>query len=410
MVLGALVDAGLPLADLRAALARLPIQGYEVAARRVEKGFLTATKVDVRVPPAESQAHRHLPEILAMIARSGLPEPVTGRASEAFRRLAAAEAKVHGIPPEQVHFHEVGAIDAIVDVVGSVWGLHALGVEAVYASPVSVGSGAVSCRHGNFVSPAPAALELLCGAAVRLTSVDAELATPTGAAILTTVCRAFGEPPVFRPERVGYGAGDRDLAEFPNALRLVLGELAPAAERDRVLLLETNLDDVVPEVFSHVMPALFAKGALDAWLTPVQMKKGRPGVVLSVLAEPERAAALEELLFRETGTFGVRRAPFDRHKLARREGTVETPFGPVRVKFGFLGGERIQSSPEYEDCARIARERGVPLVQVLEAAAAAGRSTSPPEAAKSPEPHRHPHDHPHPHPHPHDHGHGHHHH
>ena len=368
MLLGALVDAGLSLEVLKADLACLSLSGYDIKAAKVTKGGIAGTQVSVEV--REEQAHRGLHDILKIIDASSLPEETKETSRRIFTRLAEAEARVHNQPVEDVHFHEVGAVDAIVDVVGACCGLRRLGVTELYSSPLPLGGGWVNTAHGRLPVPAPATAELLKGALLYAGPVQAELVTPTGAAIVTTLCRNFGPMPPMTVSQVGWGAGARDLPH-PNLLRLFLGEPAVKAAEQRLALLETNLDDMNPELFEHLMDRLLAAGALDVFYTPIVMKKSRPATLVSVLAEPEKVDALSAILFRETTTLGVRVQEVSRRCLERRSVEVETPYGRVRVKLGLLGAETVTAAPEYEDCRRIANERGVPLKGVYEAAQAA---------------------------------------
>ena len=300
----------------------------------------------------------------------------TGKALAVFRRLAEAEARVHGSTAEKVHFHEVGAVDAIVDIFGVCAGLEMLGVERVVASPLPMGSGYVDAAHGRLPVPAPAVVELMQGFPVRSCDEEGELTTPTGAALAVTLADAFGPMPPMVIEKVGYGAGAREGKRVPNVLRLILGQPAGAgtAEADVVWLLEANVDDASGETLGAATQALFEAGALDVWLVAATMKKGRPGVVLACLAAEGLVAAVEEAIFRETPTFGVRRSAVERTKLAREHATVQTAFGPVRVKVGRRGGRVVTASPEYEDCRRLAAERGVGFREVYAAAVEAWRS------------------------------------
>lgn len=365
MLLGALIDAGVSADDLRGDLARLPLADYELRAERVTKRGIAATQVTVET--GHSHAHRGLHDILAIIARADLPEPVKETAARVFTRLGEAEAKVHGTTVEQVHFHEVGAVDAIVDVVGACCGLHRLGITEVYASALPLGGGWVESAHGRLPVPAPATAELLRGVPAYGGPVEAELVTPTGAAIITTVCRQFGAMPPMTVQAIGWGAGGRELPH-PNVLRLFVGEAAAALPEQRLAVIETNLDDMNPEFFDHLMERLFAAGVLDVFYTPIVMKKSRPGTLVSVLAEPGLTTVVSDILFRETTTLGVRVMEVARRCLDREWREVETRYGRVRVKMGLIGTEVVTSAPEYEDCKRLARERGVPVKAVYEAA------------------------------------------
>lgn len=368
MILGALLDAGLELESLMEGLKTLPIKGYSITASRVRKRGIAGTFVEVKVE--SPQEERRLPEIEEIILGSLLPERVKELSLKIFRRLAEAEARVHNIPVDKVHFHEVGAVDAIVDVVGSVLGLELLGVSEVYVSPIHLGYGMVKSAHGPLPVPAPATMELVKGVPVYGWDVEAELLTPTGAAILTTLARSFGSPPPFRVERVGYGAGFWDLP-FPNLLRLCIGtreEEIAGYEEDWVTVLEANIDDMNPQWFESLLERLMGAGALDVYLTPIQMKKGRPGVKLGVILEEDRIGQALDIIFSESTTIGVRAYRVRRWKLGREEIPVMTSFGEVRVKVARKGGQILNLAPEYDDCRKIARERGVPVKEVYQAA------------------------------------------
>ena len=371
MILGALVDAGVSSRVLRQELRKLRLDGFSISARRVERGGLGAIKVTVRAKPGD-HGHRHLADILDIIAEADLPEGDRAKASAVFGRLAEAEARVHHCAVEEIHFHEVGAVDAIVDIVGAVVGLRLLGVERVECGPIRTGTGFVECAHGRLPLPAPATAELLEGVPSIGTDVEGELTTPTGAALLTTLTDAFGPRPPMAVEAVGYGAGDADRETPPNLLRVFVGEAIAEAESsdeaDQVVVLEANLDDLSPEIAGHVMERLFDAGVLDAFLTPIQMKKSRPGFLLTVLVDPVASGATEELILTETSTFGIRRTIASRRKLRREWAEVSTSHGKVRIKLGYLGDRLVQSAPEYEDCRAIAARRGLPLKAVYEAA------------------------------------------
>jgi len=376
MILGALLDAGLDLAALNRVLERLPLRGLRVRAESVSRGALRALQAIVECPPPdEPHGHRSFADIRRMLAASSLEAEVKERSIRVFTRLAEAEGKVHGVGPDEVTFHEVGAADSIADVVGAVAGLRLLGFARLHVSAFPLGEGFVECAHGRLPLPAPATVELLRGFVTYPSGAPGEKVTPTGAAILTTLAEA-SPPPPFRLEAVGYGAGTADRPDGPNVLRLLAGRVPPDGQGDRVWVLETNLDDTTPEVVAHTMDVLLAEGALDVFAQPVQMKKGRPGVVLTCLAGDGDVARLEGVLFRETTTFGVRKHPVDRVKLQREQRTVETPYGSVRVKVGRRGGDVMTISPEYEDCRRLASARGVPLRRVYDAASRAAQEAS----------------------------------
>ncbi len=365
MVLGALVDAGLSLETLRGALASLPIGGYRIEASQEARGALQGTHV--RVVVDARQPERGLADLLALIEASALSSATRERAGSVFRRLAAAEARVHRVAEEQVHFHEVGAVDALVDVVGAVAGLELLGVEEVYVSPLPLGGGLVASSHGVLPVPAPATLELLATARAPLrpalpNEVElGEMVTPTGAALLTTLGRF--ERPAFRLVGLGHGLGSREVPGLPNGLRLWLGE-KEETPADGLLLFETNIDDMNPEHYGYVMEQLFGAGALDVWFTPVQMKKNRPGTMLSTLARTALEGAIADVLLRETSTLGLRVQAVTRHEAQREVARFESSLGAVAVKVKRRGDAVLQVAPEYEDCRRIAVERRMPLQEV----------------------------------------------
>jgi hypothetical protein len=342
---------------------------------------LKGTHVEVEV--SEHGVERHLHHVEEIITGSDLPDKVKQRGLDIFRRLAHAEAEVHGAPVESIHFHEVGAVDAIVDVMGAAIGLWLLDIEKVYASPVHVGRGTVKCAHGILPVPAPATLKLLQGLPVYGRDVDAELVTPTGAAILTTVAESFGEIPLMRVKQIGYGAGTRELP-IPNLLRLSIGTMETSIgetdsaeagyEKDTVTLIETNIDDMNPQWYEHISARLFEAGTLDVFLTPIQMKRGRPATQLSVLVTDDLIPKVLDVLFAETTTIGVRAHPVQRWKLAREIISVETDYGPIDVKVARRGKTVLNVTPEYRDCQRIATERGVPLKAVCQAAMEAARN------------------------------------
>jgi uncharacterized protein (TIGR00299 family) protein len=363
MILGALVDAGLSLASLRAELARLPLTGYRLSARKVRRAGLAATQV--RVTVAKKQPPRRLRGILSIIEGSSLPPADKEKGAAIFRRLAEAEAKAHGLPLAKTHLHEVGAVDAIVDVMGAVAGLRLLGVEELFASALTLGGGRTQSSHGALPLPAPATLEIAAAAgaptAAHQGGGERELLTPTGAAIITTLARF--QRPAMKVEGVGYGAGSRDTPGWPNVLRLWLGTRVDEAEQV-MLLAETNIDDMSPEILGYVQERLFAGGAADVWLTPIQMKKGRPGVVLSVLCPVQAEGAIVSLLLRETSTLGVRLREVRRQEAEREVLEFESSLGPAVVKVKRLPGERPQAAPEYEICRRLAETSGLPLAEV----------------------------------------------
>ena len=367
MLLGCLVDGGWPVERLRQTIERLklPPGEWAVQVQQVQKASLRATQVEVLF--AEGRHNRRLADVRQIIQASDLPEIVRRRAIAVFTRLAGAEAKVHGTTPDQVHFHEVGAIDAIIDVVGVVHGFYAMNVERIYASPLPLGPGWTGSDHGRIPLPAPATLELLAAAhaPTRPAPGPGELVTPTGAALLAELA-AF-EQPAMKLERIGVGAGQCEFA-WPNVARLWLGQPEFAGT---LVQLETNIDNMNPQLYPAVSDKLFAAGAKDVWLTPIQMKKGRPGMLLSVLGPVEREAALADVILRQTTTLGVRvHAIGRRHEARRHQHSIKTPFGQVSVKVKWLGHDAVGATPEYEDCRKLAEEKNVPVRVVQESATA----------------------------------------
>ena len=403
MILGALVDAGLDAARLQGELGKLDLAGVEVTCESTSRKAIKATRARVRIDAdGEGHDHRHdhdheqdaavvdrhlvlhadhgavahrrLPDILELLQSSGLHADDSAAATRIFRRLAQAEARVHGVAAaEDVVLHEVGAVDAVIDIVGAVAGLRLLGVDQVWASALRCGTGFVTCAHGRYPVPVPGVLALCDGIPLVPTDVESELITPTGAAIITTLATRFGAAPAFHQTAVGYGAGSRDLDQHPNLLRLRLGETAledTAYDSDEVIELEANIDDMNPEVYGYVIDLLLNKGARDVFLTPVYMKKGRPGTLLTAVTDERHMDAVSEAILAETTTVGLRYQPKSRRLLRRRLTTASTPYGDVQVK-AVTAGSRDRFAPEYEDCARLARQRGIPILQVYEAAMAA---------------------------------------
>ena len=374
MTLAALFDIGVPVEPVRAGLASLGLP-ITLEIEKVRKGGFAATFV--RVNAADDKTHRHLHHVEEIIARAALTDRQRQLAKKIFRRVAEAEAAVHGIPLEKVHFHEVGALDSIADIVGAAIGLDLLGVQRFTSSPVAPGSGTVQCAHGLMPVPAPGTAELLKGVPLRTSPVQSELTTPTGAAILTSVVEQWIDQPAMTIERIGHGAGQKNFIEQPNLLRIFVGtaptsSVLVGADTDQIWVLETNLDDVSGEVIGYTHELLFAAGALDVFTMPISMKKNRPGVLLTVLATDAHVAAVEEILFRELVTFGIRRYPVQRDKLHRRPHTVDTPWGPVHGKLGWLEGRAPIFTPEYDDCARLAKGHGISLQAVTAAATVSG--------------------------------------
>jgi uncharacterized protein (TIGR00299 family) protein len=370
MILGALIDAGAEPEAFTKQLSLLGVTGYSIDFEMVDRSGISATYA--RVQTSHEHSHRHLSDILKIIYESRLSDRVKDRAAKIFSRLAEAEARVHNEPLEQVHFHEVGALDAIIDVVGAAICFELLGIERFVSSPLHVGSGTVKMDHGRFPVPPPAVAELLKGVPFYSTDIVGELLTPTGAAIVTTVCSGYGPIPQLKLEHTGYGAGTREYEKFPNALRVLVGEDQSSSVAkpgdERLWMLETNMDDISPQILGHVMERAFALGALDCYFTSVQMKKNRPGVLLSILCREEQRATLSELLFSETTTLGIRGYEVERRALERSIVTVETQYGPIDVKVAQLNGHIVKEMPEFEQCRQAARDANVPLRIVEEAA------------------------------------------
>lgn len=367
MTLGALVDAGVDLAAIQAGIDSLGLPSCRLVAAEVKRHGFRATKVTVEHEP--EHAHRHLHHITEKIdASSVLTPPQKDLAKRIFTRLGEAEAKVHGTTLRKVHFHEVGAVDSIADIVGAAIGISLLGVDRIVCSPIPTGFGFIEIEHGRVSIPAPATAELLKGIPLAPSVVESELTTPTGAAIVATVADEFGPLPPMTMQTIGLGAGDKDFKEQGNLLRLVLGEANTNLVADQIWVLETNVDDISGEIIGHATTKLFEAGALDVYTTSIQMKKNRPGVLMTVLCQPDLLAKMEKILFRETGTLGVRRWPASRHKLQRQPHAVETQWGPIEGKLAVLGDGSLSFSPEFESCRRIATEQDLPLKDVYETA------------------------------------------
>jgi len=391
MTLGALIDAGVDVEAIRRGIDSLGLPDVRLVTQTVIKGGFRATYVRVEHP--EQHAHRHLSNILQLIdAAESLSSAQRHLATEIFTAVATAEATVHGSTIDKVHFHEVGAIDSIVDIVGAAIGFDLLGADSVVCSPIPTGQGQIQIAHGICTVPAPGTAELLKGIPLADVPVDAELTTPTGAAIVRTLADRFGHLPEMTIDSIGYGAGTRDFPQRANVLRLFVGTAVTSADSDQVDLIETNLDDVTAEIVGYTKQKLFAAGALDVYTTPIQMKKERPGVILTVIARPADREVLENILFAETGTFGIRRMRVQRSIRARQEHVVETIYGPVRGKLGWRPGEPAIFVPEFDDCAQVASESGVPVRDVYRAAASSHHPEPPLPPASSP-PHSHDHDH-----------------
>jgi uncharacterized protein (TIGR00299 family) protein len=360
MIIGALLDAGLELSTLKRELKKLPLTGYEIKAFKTEKQGIKGTKFEVKAP--HEKTHRDLKDIFRIIEKSSLAKKIKDDSKKIFGRLAEAEAKVHGVSVNKIHFHEVGGVDAIIDIVGAVIGMETLKVDKVYSSPLSFGKGFVKFSHGKFPVPAPATVELCKNIPVRYTDIEGELVTPTGAAIITTLAE-FSPRLDFKIEKIGYGAGSMDLKEIPNLLRVMIGEKDLDLEQDEILVLETNIDNTTPEVLGYLTEKLLEKGALDVYLVPIIMKKGRPGTLLSVICKVDMLNELSSVIFSETGTIGLRTQFHLRKKLPRKIKVVKTRFGKARVKI-IEYGEKIHVSPEFEDCKILAEKNNLPLKEI----------------------------------------------
>jgi uncharacterized protein (TIGR00299 family) protein len=406
MTLAALIDAGVDAQAIRTGIDSLGLPGVQLNVETITKSGFRSTYVRVEHP--EQHAHRHLSDIVKIIDNA---EKITPKQKEIAKRLfeavGHAEARVHGTTIDKIHFHEVGAIDSIVDIVGAAIGFDLLGANEIVCSFIPTGHGKISIDHGICTVPAPATAEMLKGIPLADVPVEAELTTPTGAAIVKTLVDRFGTLPPMTIEEVGYGAGTMDIPGRANLLRLFVGQSIVTANSDRVLLLETNLDDVSAEIIGHTKHRLLEAGALDVFSTPIQMKKDRPGTILSVLAKPADGDALETILFEETGTLGIRRQHIERSTRARESHTVETAWGTVAGKLAYRNGEPADFTPEFEDCARIAREHQTPLREIYRAAESAFLQTRPairPQTTSEQSPtSTHTHDHDHSHDHDHDH-------
>jgi len=382
MIVASLLDAGAPKDALLERLESLGLCGYTISIDKTVKQGFSATRFNVELDENLKQPHRNLQDVVEILSAGSLPEPVRTRACAVFRRLAEAEAAVHGTTTDKIHFHEVGAVDAILDIVAAVSCLELLGIGRVFCSPVVTGMGTVYCAHGLLPVPAPATAELIKGVPLRECRETGELLTPTGAAVLTTVAEYFGPLPAMRIESIGCGAGVRDGNEVPNVLRVFVGEgqSEGEGETDTVTVLETTIDDSSPEMIGHCVERLLGEGVLEAYTMPIHMKKSRTGLLLTVLCEQSKIGAVERIIFAETTTFGIRRHSVERTKLRRRIEEVQTPFGPVRMKVGERPGI-ITVSPEYEDCRQVANQRGVPLQEVMSAARDAFNSGNQPGTA-----------------------------
>ncbi len=372
MILGALIDAGFNQKELSKELKKLGIDNYELSSKKVLRSAITGTKFDVSINESaikdEHHKRRTLKDISRLINESTLSDSVKKDSIRIFENLAHAEAKVHNMSPEDVHFHEVGAVDSIVDIVGAVIAFDSLKIEKIYFSPIRTGTGFVKCHHGQFPVPAPATIEILKGFHVVSTNIQRELTTPTGAAILTTLGVNTEKCPEITLHQIGYGAGSHEIPQIPNLLRIMIGETVTVTEQDEVWMLETNIDDMPGEHFGYLLEKILDAGALDGFLTPVQMKKSRPGTLISVLVDDEYLSRVERIIFEQSTTFGIRKYKVSRNKLNRKFVDVKTEYGMIKVKIGILNGCVKNISPEHENCRKIADAKELPLKLVYNAA------------------------------------------
>lgn len=375
MFLGALVDAGVPLSHIEQDLRRLPVRGYQLTSKKVLRSSITATKVDVIVQKPKvggrRQEAKRWDDIKKIITTSSLPDQIKQKGLRIFKGLYEAEGKVHGIPYKKTHLHELGAVDCIVDIFGALIGINLLGIEKIYASPLNLGSGTVRTAHGRLPVPAPATAEIVTGIPVYASDTPFELTTPTGAALLREIADGFTNMPHMKITKIGYGAGQKDIEGIPNTLRVFIGEIIPEylhAADGQIVVIETNIDDMNPQLYEYVMEKLFAAGARDVYLTTVIMKKGRPGIVLTVLCSQDRQGEITDILFKETSTIGVRFHTASRTMLHRNFQEAASPFGKLRIKVSRTADGMTKSTPEYEDCRRAAQKYNVPLLDVIKAA------------------------------------------
>ncbi len=374
MILGALVDAGLDINLLKDPLSQPHLNGYEISKEKVKRAGISGTKVRIIISqtdkhltathPHHHNSHLKFSDIRAIIEKSNLHQAIKTDSIKIFQRLAMAEAKVHNVSTEEVHFHEVGAIDAIVDIVGSVIAIKHLGIERIYFSPIPTGHGYTKCEHGTFPVPAPATAELLKTQLLKSVDIEKELTTPTGAAIITTLGEGLRTNPEMKILQIGYGAGGNDNPHIPNLLRILIGEVTHSRESDEMWVVETNIDNMSGEILGYVMDKLFEAGAADVYFTPIQMKKGRPGIIISVIVSELYISSVEMVLFNQTTTFGIRKYKVVRKILTREFKELDTQLGKIKFKIGKFNNDIKSLSPEYEDCKRIAEEKGIPLKQI----------------------------------------------
>jgi len=363
MVLGALLDAGLNFNELKKKLKGLRLTAYGLRLKKIKKNGIAASYFEVQTSGRSSQ-HRGLSNIISLIKKSRLSSSVKEKSIEIFTRLAKAEAKIHGVSINKIHFHEVGAVDAIVDIVGAVCALEIMGIEEIYCSPLPVSRGYINCAHGILPVPAPATAELIKNIPTYNSDIEGELVTPTGAAIITALAKEFGTFPEMRIKAIGYGAGTIDLVQ-PNVLRVFIGETSDKNNAEDIYSIETNIDDMNPQIYEDVFEKLFEKGALDVYMTNITMKKGRPGILLTALSKKTNIEALSNIILTHTTALGVRITKFQRRILDRTTGTIHTKYGKIRVKIGIHDGKAVNIQPEYEDCRKAAKKHGIPLKTIM---------------------------------------------
>jgi len=366
MILGSLIDSGLNAQGLRDLLKKIPIPSVQLNVKKVLKRGISATQVRV-TGKKEKKSFRTLNEIVNLVEKSRLDEEMKKKSREVFERIASVESKIHQKPMKEIHFHELSGLDSIVDIVGSIWGFHQMGIDRLYVSRVNVGSGFVKCEHGILPVPAPATLALMKGKPIYSSGVERELLTPTGAALLTSLGSEFGGMPPMRVEKVGHGAGRDDLPH-PNLLRLIIGTALVHSGMEKVMVIETNIDDMNPQFYDYVFENLLAMGVMEVFLTPILMKKSRPGTLLTVICSPEKIASVTQFLLKETTTLGLRWHEEERNRAEREILTLETRYGKIRFKMGRWEGSMVNLSPEYEDCKQLALKKRVPLKEVFEEA------------------------------------------
>ena len=366
MILGSMIDAGLSSRGLKEELDKLQIPAIHLKVKKVVKAGIAATQVIVE-GRGEKRPHRNLEEILRIVERSHVESEVKKKSKEIFQRIASVEAKIHRKPMETIHFHELGGLDSVVDIVGSVWGLGQIGVDAIHVSKINVGTGFARCEHGILPVPAPATLALMKGKPIYSSGVERELLTPTGAAILTSLGSQFGQMPPMKVEMIGYGAGRDDLSH-PNVLRLIIGTSTPTSGGERVTVIETNIDDMNPQFYDYIMEKLLAMGILEVFVTPIMMKKNRPATLLTVISPPERTNSVTAFLLKETTTLGLRWREEERSRADREIISLQTRYGKIRFKLARWEGRMVNLSPEYDDCKGLALKKKVPLKEIFEEA------------------------------------------